>query len=283
MGDPVDLPVGSLYSVREVAALVGLSPRQVRSLIVGGIVEPSRGARGRYLFTFLDLVLLRGVSDLVSAGVAHGRIRAAVAGLRAQLPGDAAITEARLDAHGRSLVASFGTDAWEPESGQTVLDLDVGTMAGMAAGLVGARPQSPPPGESATDWYVYADAIEESDPVGAEDAYRRAIALDEQYADAHLNLGRLLHNSGAVSDALAEYQRALEIDPDDATTQFNVGVASQDLGYETEAIGAYERAIALAPQFADPRFNLAAIYEQRGDRPAALRHLRAYRELVEGV
>jgi tetratricopeptide (TPR) repeat protein len=282
MGDPVDIPVDSLYSVREVADLIGLSPRQVRSLIVDGIVEPSRGERDRFLFAFSDLVLLRAVSDLVTAGVARGRIRAAIDGLRAQLPDDASVTEARLDTYGRSVVASFGTDSWEPESGQTVLDLDVGVMAGMAAGLVEARPRLPPPAESAIDWYVYADAIEESDPVGAEEAYRRAIAIDDHFADAHLNLGRLLHASGAVRDALTAYQRALEIDPDDATTQFNVGVASQDLGYETEAIQAYERAIALAPRFADPRFNLAAIYEQRGDRAAAIRHLRAYRELVDG-
>lgn len=51
----------------------------------------------------------------------------------------------------------------------------------------------------------------------ARGAYRRALALDEQYADAHLNLGILLDlYLQQPEQALRHYQRYREIRPDDA-------------------------------------------------------------------
>ena len=53
-----------------------------------------------------------------------------------------------------------------------------------------------------------------------------------------------------------------------------------DLGRIDEAIKAYKRALVLDPDNADAHYNLAGIYERRGEKQAALRHLKAYRALI---
>jgi tetratricopeptide (TPR) repeat protein len=271
---------GTEYSVREVSEMLGLSPRQIRALVADGLLHPSRGLHGRFLFSFQDLILLRGVAHLVDEGVPGATVRSAVARLRSQLPDDTALTEARLDAAGGRIVVHLDAASWEPESGQTVMDLDVDAVSARVAAIVDARVTEPPIDETAMAWYAHADAVEQTDPVAAEVAYRRAIELDPGFADAHLNLGRLLHAAGAIREALDHYRIAGELEPDDATTLFNIGVAQQDLGNDDAAIESYQRAIALAPRFADARFNLAAVHERRGEVTLALQQLRAYRDLI---
>jgi Flp pilus assembly protein TadD len=57
-------------------------------------------------------------------------------------------------------------------------------------------------------------------------------------------------------------------------------VALEDLGRTEDAVQAYRQAIALDPDNADAHYNLAGILESRGDKQAALRHLKAYRSLI---
>jgi tetratricopeptide (TPR) repeat protein len=260
--------------------MLDLSAAQIRALVTDGTLTPTTGARGKFLFSFQDLVLLRSVADLVRSGVAPRKVRAAVAMLRDQLPDDSLLTEASLDSSGHSVVVRVDTTTWEPVSGQTVLDLDVGAVTESIASVVNVS-RSAPDGRTAAEWYAFADEIEASDPSAAEDAYRRAIGLDGTFAEAHLNLGRLLHAAGAVRDALAEYEAARTIDGDDSTTPYNIGVASHDLGDLDEAMAAYQHAIELAPRFADARYNLAALYEEVGNEAMAIQHLREYKEIID--
>jgi DNA-binding transcriptional MerR regulator len=270
------------YSVRQVSDMLDLTASQIRALVADGAITPTIGERGKFLFSFQDLVLLRSVAGLVRSGVAPRRVRSALAMLRDQLPDDALLTEVSLDAGGRSVVVRVDTTSWEPESGQTVLDLDAGAVTEQIASVVDV-PRPAADGHTAQEWYMFADEIESSDPHAAEEGYRRAIELDTAFAEAHLNLGRLLHAAGAVREALDEYQAARSIDADDATTHYNIGVASQDLGDLEEAVAAYERAIELAPRFADARYNLASSYEELGDDALAIQHFREYKDLVGGA
>lgn len=269
------------YSVREASELVGLSPRQIRSLITEDILHPDRSPAGRYRLAFTDVVMLRGIAGLADSGVPMVRIRAAVRRLRDQLASDVDLTAVSLDAAGRSVVVTVGEDSWEPASGQVVLDLGSHSERAMVM-EVRHRPEPSVTDASAEDWHAYADQVEATDPLAAEDAYRRALELDEQYAEAHIDLGRLLHAGGAVHEALDHYEAAHQIDPDDATTLFNLGVAYDDLGRDEDAVAAYLGALELAPRFADARYNLASVYERMGEVGLALQELRAYRDLIAG-
>ena len=106
-------------------------------------------------------------------------------------------------------------------------------------------------------------------------------------ADAHNNLGRLLHDAGSPAAAEASYRLAICADPGVALYWFNLGVAVEDQGRRAEAIAAYERAIELDAGAADAHYNLARLLELTGRRigdevmlRSAVRHLLRYRELT---
>jgi Tfp pilus assembly protein PilF len=122
--------------------------------------------------------------------------------------------------------------------------------------------------------------LEETDPVHAEASYNEVLARSPKHADAHINLGRLLHERGDLEGAEAHYQAALAQRADDPTATFNLGVALEDQGRASEALQVYERAIRLNAANADAHYNAARLYEKNGDYGASLRHLRAYRDLT---
>src|SRR5438046_716968 len=113
-------------------------------------------------------------------------------------------------------------------------------------------------------------------------AARRAPELDAHPADAHVNLGRLLHEQGLVEEAERHYRLALRESPEHATAAFNLGIALEDLGRPADAIDAYRAALATDPRLADAHYNVARLYEKAGKKAAALRHLSSYRRLTGG-
>jgi tetratricopeptide (TPR) repeat protein len=268
------------YSTREISRLLGLSPAQVRSFVRSRVLSPERGPGRRYRFSFGDLVFLKAAKDLLSARVGPRRIRRALAKLRA---GGGRLTGLRLAAEGGCLVVGDGQRRWQPESGQILFDFDVAQLARKAAPIVRRAFRQAKQGQqelSAQEWYAWGCELEASAPAQAREAYERALELEPGHADAHVNLGRLLHEEGYPAEAEAQYRRALQARPDDATAAFNLGVALEDLGRAAEALASYERAADLDPANADAHFNAANLCERLGQPACALRHLKAYRQLT---
>jgi tetratricopeptide (TPR) repeat protein len=270
------------YSTRDVARLLGLSEPQVRSQARAGFLSPDRGPHNGYRFSFQDLVLLRTARELAEARVSPHRIRSALQGLARELPTGRSLTELRITADGhRILVQDQGT-AWNPESGQLQIDFVVRELSGRSGSvehrLTQTAPQITAP-LTASDWFDLGVDLEAATPEEARRAYARALELEPDLTEAHLNLGRLLQLAGHILDAAEHYRRALEVSGPDPTAAFNLGTALEDLGHWVGAIGAYRRTLRIDPGFADAHFNLARLYEQMGRRPAAIRHLRAYQQL----
>lgn len=271
------------YTTRDVAKLLGMTPAQVRGLARAGFLTPSRGRRGELRFSFQDLVLLRAAQGLAAAKIPARRIRRALRRLKEQLPQGRPLSGLRIAADGERIVVTDGETAWQPDSGQLVLDFTISELAAKAGPLVRKRAEVTRLGEKLTadEWYALGFDLEVSSPEEARDAYRRALELDPNHADAHVNLGLLLHEAGRVADAAAHYRLALNANPRHATAAFNLGIAFEDLGRNSEAISAYEQAIRADPTLADAYYNLARLYEKLGKRAAALRYLSEYRRLVE--
>jgi tetratricopeptide (TPR) repeat protein len=135
---------------------------------------------------------------------------------------------------------------------------------------------------SAETCFEQGCSLEERDPGGAIDRYLDAVAANPRHADAHVNLGRLLHTRGQLREAEAHYVAALVGRPSDPTATFNLAVVLEDLGKHDEAITRYQEAIALDPQCIDAYFNIARLYEKKGEKLAAIRHLKDYRRLKGG-
>ena len=271
------------YTTGDVAKLLGLTPDQIRVYARSGILTPERGPRGEYRFGFQDLVLLRTAAALTAARVPARRIAHALQRLRAQLPRGRSLTELRISAHGDEIVVQDGGESWNPESGQLVLDFSVAELAAQVAPLARqvAATAHAEAEYGADEWYELGVELEAVTPEEARAAYQRALELEPAHADAHVNLGRLLHEAGRAAEAAAHYREAEAAGPH-AVGSFNLGVALEDLRRPVDAIGAYRRALAADDSLAEAHYNLARLYERRGDAQAALRHYHAYRTLTGG-
>ena len=66
------------YTTREVARLLEMPEQEVRAYARAGLIEPERGPRGTYQYTFRDLVLLRTARSLGAADVPHAPLPGAL-------------------------------------------------------------------------------------------------------------------------------------------------------------------------------------------------------------
>jgi tetratricopeptide (TPR) repeat protein len=274
------------YSTGDVARILELTPRQVRAGVRAGVLEPERGPRGEYRFSFQDLVFLKTARGLFAARMPARRVRGTLQRLREQLGGGRRMAPLRIAVEGRRIVVSDGEGRWQPESGQILFDFGDTERVERAAPIARLVLEEPAEGRSGTpsadDWYRRGCELDASAPGEAAEAYRQALALDPRHADTHVNLGRLLHESGDADAARDHYRQALASRPADATAAFNLGVALEDLGRLKDALAAYENAIALDPGNADAHYNAASLCERLARPADALRHLKDYRLLTRG-
>jgi tetratricopeptide (TPR) repeat protein len=251
------------YTIPEVATQLGAAVPATRALCELVFGEP------RDVLSFADLVLLREAYALSKKRVSKPRIVAAMQQLRAATQprsGAAVVRE------GRELVVVEGSRTWNAESGQGLLPL-----VGHQARSSWLRPVSR---RDASELHREAVALEATDVERAMETYTDALAVDPFHADAHVNLGRLLHQRRAFTEAEAHYVAALVARPTDVTATFNLAVLLDDLGRADEAIARYQQVIELSPSHVDAYFNLSRLCERRGEKLAAIRHLKDYRRLT---
>jgi tetratricopeptide (TPR) repeat protein len=274
------------YTTQDVAKMIGVSSGRLRAYLRAGVLAPERGARGELRFSFQDLLLLRKAEGLVNQRVSPHRVRRALRKLRDRLPETHPLTGVQLGTDGSSVVVQEGSSRWQVESGQVLLSFDPPppVEAGDAPLSILRSRQAPPADEVAApsidEMYEIGCHIDETDPEQAEASYRQVLMQAPEHADAHINLGRILHERGDLPAAEAHYRRALTIRPGDATALFNLGVALEDQGLNEPALTAYAQAIEADGRNADAHYNAARLYDLAGDYSSALRHLRICRDLT---
>ncbi len=270
------------YTTGDVESLIGLAPRYSRQYGRSGVLDPERGPNNRYYFSFQDLVLLRTAKELLDAEVPQRRILRALRRLKGQLPDDRSLTEVRIAAEGENVVVHDEGRAWQAGSEQLRMVFDVAELAAQVEPLDRAAvADAERSNESPGDWLDRGIELEGHAPTQARAAYGKVLELDPLHVDALINLGRLLQEDGELEAAVVHYRRALAAAGGDApTAAFNLGLALEDLGRCRAAQDAYTAALAADAGFADAHYNLSRLYEQRGDRMSALRHLKSYRALT---
>src|SRR5207244_11760423 len=142
------------FTVREVSAMLGLSPSQIRAYAARGVLRPERGERGELRFGFEDLVILRTAGELAEK-VPERRVRRVLRHLREQLPEEKSLTGMRLTADGDRVLVRDGENVWNAESGQEVFDFEIAE-----APRAPAPPQLRDPG--AEDWFELALDLEDT-------------------------------------------------------------------------------------------------------------------------
>ncbi|AOH86873.1 zinc chelation protein SecC [Sphingomonas panacis] len=101
-------------------------------------------------------------------------------------------------------------------------------------------------------------------------AYRQAIRLQPEHAEAYSSLAGLLSQQGDAQEALAAIDRALALRPRDAGKHVNRGNILRTLGAGDAAITAYRRAIELDPALAAAHNNLGLALTAREEVEPAL-------------
>jgi protein O-GlcNAc transferase len=90
----------------------------------------------------------------------------------------------------------------------------------------------------------------------ARETFRKAIDLDETYAEAYFNLGLLLANDGQNEEAESLLRAATQLDPNSHEAHGRLGILLQALGRYSEAEDELKRAIEIDPTDAIANFYL---------------------------
>ena len=117
-------------------------------------------------------------------------------------------------------------------------------------------------------------ALDSSDFRRAEDAIGRALAIDESFAPALAEHGRMLTLRGAFADAEATFTRAEQADPRLSETWEYRGDFHARQQMRSDAVAAMRKAVDFgtfpAWRAADPSAKLGKLLEASGDLPGAL-------------
>ena len=229
---PGNEPVTDLFTARDVAKLLGLSAARLRTLDRAQIVSPTGNRSGKRCYTFQDLIALRATHGLLAHQVKPRDVARAIAALRRTLPRvTRPLQELRIVSDGKSVVVRADGAAFEPVSGQMVLDFQVNALRDDVVRML--RPDTEKTrARTAYDLYAKASALDE-DPATFDEARSsigRAIELDPQLAIAYTNLGNIRFRRGDEKGAEELYRRALEIDDRQPEAHYNLGYVLLERG-----------------------------------------------------
>ena len=108
------------------------------------------------------------------------------------------------------------------------------------------------------------------DFTGAEREYKRAIELNPNYAEAHLEYGNLLIFLGRGEEAFAEIQRGLELDPISLPANYMYGQSLLFARRYDEAIAQFKKTLELDANYFPPHGGLGSAYLMKRDYAASI-------------
>jgi tetratricopeptide (TPR) repeat protein len=114
----------------------------------------------------------------------------------------------------------------------------------------------------------------------AEEAYRQALRLDPNYAEARGNLGILLAQRGALDEGTEQLAEAVRLKPNDARKRCNYGKALNKNGRIEEAVRQFNEAVRLDPHYINPHAELGWLFAGQGKFDEAATHFAAVARLA---
>jgi tetratricopeptide (TPR) repeat protein len=271
-------PLTDLFSSGEISRLLGISQARLRTFDRAGVVSPTGRRRGRRAYSFSDLIALRTAQSLLEQRVRLRDVTRAVGALKRSLPKvTRPLQELRIVSDGQRVVVHTTDGAFEPLTGQMVLDFEVKSLRDDVVRVLrpsAGRERS----RTAYELYLRASQLDE-DPLSMDDAevlYREAIALDPWLAIAYTNLGNIRFRRHDAEAAEVLYKKALEIDVRQPEAQYNLGYVMLERGQPELSVPLFHGAIEADPKFSDAYFNLAMAYEQIGETSKARPFWKSY-------
>lgn len=106
----------------------------------------------------------------------------------------------------------------------------------------------------------------------ARECTRRAIELQPDHIDAHINLGKILLFEGRHDEALSQYQAALRINPRYARAHSEIAYLHVSRGDREAAAASYRTAVNLDPGLAEAHYDLGNLMRLQDRSDEALHH-----------
>jgi tetratricopeptide (TPR) repeat protein len=271
-------PLTDLFSSGEISRLLGISQARLRTFDRAGVVSPTGRRRGRRAYSFSDLIALRTAQSLLEQRVRLRDVTRAIGALKRSLPKvTRPLQELRIVSDGQRVVVHTTDGAFEPLTGQMVLDFEVKALRDDVVRVL--RPSAGRErARTAYELYLRASQLDE-DPLSMDDAevlYREAITLDPWLAIAYTNLGNIRFRRHDAEAAEVLYKKALEIDVRQPEAQYNLGYVMLERGQPELSVPLFHGAIEADPKFSDAYFNLAMAYEQIGETSKARPFWKSY-------
>ncbi len=98
-------------------------------------------------------------------------------------------------------------------------------------------------------------------------AYKQALGLKPDFADAHYNYAIALEHLKRTDEAVASLRSAVKADPNHAKAHNNLGSYLEIQGKMDEAISSYQRAVELESDFVSPQLRLGILIDYEADDP----------------
>ena len=95
-------------------------------------------------------------------------------------------------------------------------------------------------------------------------AYKKALAIKPDYAEAHNNMGNAFKEQSNLEEAIEAYNKALAIKPDYAEAYYNMGNTFKEQGKLEERREAYKKALAIKPDYAEAHNNMGNVLKDQG-------------------
>jgi len=109
----------------------------------------------------------------------------------------------------------------------------------------------------------------------AEEAFRKAVALDSKNAIAWFQLALSLNGKGSLDEAENAYREVLKITPDSINAWFNLALLFSRKEDNLGAKEAYEELLKIHPQDSEAWINLGVVQENLGDIKGAINAYRS--------
>ncbi len=281
------------YSLQHAARILRVSPSRLRywkrtellKSTPAARPEPEQGA-----LDFKGLVGVRSILALIESGVSLRRIRRSLEDVRALHPElDDPAAALRLWAEGSDRLVIRPDGVLEEPGGQIVFDLEAPApvpasddgVADIAETNAGDAADPDRIARTVVEWFergcrLDADASTYQEAI---DAYETALSLDDDFADAHCNLGAVHYNRGNREAARQCFRRCLQIDAEHVECHFNLANLLEEDGADEMALHHYLAALRADPMYPDLHINLALLHEKLGRGTRAREHWRRYLQL----
>ena len=96
-------------------------------------------------------------------------------------------------------------------------------------------------------------------------SYKSVVKIQPNLAEAHFNLGSILHEKLQFEEAIFAYKTALKFKPELYAAYFNLGNIYKDIDKIDAAIDCYHSVIRLSPNHAEALFAMGVVLSTKGD------------------